>query len=92
MADAAGMMYSIYVTSVIRYNSFVAFASKNVKPPLLHMDLSEDVWRLCYMIIIAGLPLLSSKQISIVSGLVKPYEEQMSLTIVFMNSSAAFII
>ena len=29
MADAAGMMYSIYVTSVIRYDRFVALASKN---------------------------------------------------------------
>ena len=31
MADAAGMMYSIYVTSVIRYDSFVALASKNAR-------------------------------------------------------------
>ena len=42
------------------------------------------------MIIIAGLPLLSSKQILIVSGFVKPYEPQMSSNIVFMKSSAAF--
>ena len=31
MADAAGMMYSTYVTSVIRYDSFVALASKNAR-------------------------------------------------------------
>ena len=31
MADTAGMMYSIYVTSVIRYDSFVALASKNAR-------------------------------------------------------------
>ena len=31
MADAAGMMYSIYVTSAIRYDSFVALASKNAR-------------------------------------------------------------
>ena len=31
MADAAGMMYSIYVTSDIRYDSFVALASKNAR-------------------------------------------------------------
>ena len=30
-ADAAGMMYSIYVTSVIRYDSFVALDSKNAR-------------------------------------------------------------
>lgn len=33
MADTACMMYSIYVTSVIRYDSFVALASKNVPSP-----------------------------------------------------------
>ena len=92
MADTAGMMYSIYVTSVIRYDSFVALDSKNVPVPLLQRDGSEDVWRLCYMIIIAGLPLLSSKQISIVSGFVKPYEPQMSTNIVVMKSSATFTI
>ena len=31
MEDAAGMMYSIYVTSVMRYDSFVALASKNAR-------------------------------------------------------------
>jgi hypothetical protein len=31
MADAAGMMYSIYDTLVIRYDSFVALASKNAR-------------------------------------------------------------
>ena len=44
MADAAGMMCSIYVTSVIRYDSFVALASKNVTDTLLQMDGSADVW------------------------------------------------
>ena len=44
MADAAGMMYSIYVTSVIRYDSFVALASKNVPFHLLNRYESADVW------------------------------------------------
>ena len=44
MADTAGMMHSIYVTSVIRYDSFVALASKNVPVPLLQRDGSADVW------------------------------------------------
>ena len=43
MADAAGMMYSIYVTSDIRYDIFVALASKNVTATLLQMDGSADV-------------------------------------------------
>ena len=38
MADAAGMMYSIYVNYVIRYDIFVALASKNVPVPLLQRD------------------------------------------------------
>ena len=56
MADAAGMMYSIYVTSVLRYDSFVALASKNVPVPLLQMDGSADVWKYCdfYIAIYAG--------------------------------------
>ena len=31
MEDAAGMMYSICVTSVIRYDSFVALASRSAR-------------------------------------------------------------
>ena len=38
------MMYSIYVTSVIHYDSFVALASKNVPFHLLNRYGSADVW------------------------------------------------
>ena len=50
------MMYSIYVTSDIRYDSFVALASKNVPVPLLQRDGSADVWKYCdcYIAIYAG--------------------------------------
>ena len=42
MADTAGMMYSIYDTSDIRYDSFVALDSKNVTATLLQRDGSAD--------------------------------------------------
>ena len=50
MADTAGMMYSIYVTSVIRYDIFVALASKNARTSPVAGSSSTIVRRASYQL------------------------------------------